>query len=85
LEHNLGIVQREKLVDVIPLIEEFDPSARDRNVLLRHLPHSISKENSLGLRGEIPLIRARTRDDNPLCCCFRTKGGVGIGGLGRVG
>jgi hypothetical protein len=37
LEHNLGIVQREKLDNVVPLIEEFDPSARDGNVLLRHV------------------------------------------------
>jgi hypothetical protein len=35
-------VQREKLVNVVAPIEEFDPSARDRNVLLRHVPHTIS-------------------------------------------
>ena len=38
LEDNLGIVQREKLVNVVPPIEEFDPSARDCDVLLRHVP-----------------------------------------------
>ena len=42
LEHNLGIVQREKLVNVVPPIEEFDPSARDCDVPLRHVPHTIS-------------------------------------------
>ena len=36
MEHDLGIVQREKLVDVVPPIEEFDPSARDCDVLFRH-------------------------------------------------
>jgi hypothetical protein len=42
LEHDLGIVQREKLVNVIPLIEELDPSARNCDVLLRHVPNAIS-------------------------------------------
>jgi hypothetical protein len=37
LEHNLEIVQREKLVNVVPRIEQFDPSARDCDVLLRHV------------------------------------------------
>src|SRR5919198_1925221 len=45
LEHNLGIVQREKPVNVVPRIEEFDPSARDCDVLLRHVPHTISEGN----------------------------------------
>ena len=40
LEHDLGIVQREKLVNVVPPIEEFDPSACDCDVLLRHVPHA---------------------------------------------
>jgi hypothetical protein len=60
LEHNLGIVQREKLVNVVPPIEEFDPSARDRDVLLRHVPHTISRGwTSFALRGEIPVVHAR--------------------------
>ena len=37
LEHNLGIVQGEKLVNVVSPIEEFDPSARDCDVLLGHV------------------------------------------------
>lgn len=45
LEHNLGIVQREKLVNVVPRIEEFDPSARDCDVLRRHVSaHYLSAE-----------------------------------------
>jgi hypothetical protein len=40
LEHNLGIVQREKLVNVVPRIEEFDPSARYCDVLLGHVTHT---------------------------------------------
>src|SRR5918995_349081 len=40
LEHDLRIVQREKLVNVVPRIEELDPSARDCDVLLRHVPHT---------------------------------------------
>jgi hypothetical protein len=45
LELNLGIVQREKFVNVVPPIEQFDPSARDCDVLLRHVPHTISWGN----------------------------------------
>jgi hypothetical protein len=37
LEHDLGIVQREKLVDVIPRIEKLDPPARDCDVLSGHV------------------------------------------------
>jgi hypothetical protein len=43
LEHNRGIVQRDKFVNVVPRIEEFYPSARDRHILLRHVPHTISR------------------------------------------
>jgi hypothetical protein len=37
LQLYVGIVQREKLVDVAPLIEKLDPSKCDCDVLLRHL------------------------------------------------
>ena len=59
LEHNLGIVQRKKLVNVVPPIEEFDPSASDCDVLLRHVPHAISWGTSGSRRGEIPVVHAR--------------------------
>jgi hypothetical protein len=36
LELNLGVVQREKLFNVVPPIEQFDPSARDCDIPLRH-------------------------------------------------
>ena len=58
LEHNLGIVQREKLVNVVPPIEEFDPSARDCDVLSRHVPHAISWRYWPLLRREIPVVHA---------------------------
>jgi hypothetical protein len=59
LEHNLGIVQREKLVDVVPRIEEFDPSARDSDPLLRHAPDTIARGNQPPPRDEIPVVHAR--------------------------
>jgi hypothetical protein len=43
LELNLGIVQREKLIHIVSRIEELDPSTRDRHVVRRHHPHSISR------------------------------------------
>jgi hypothetical protein len=52
LEHNLGIVQREKLVNVVPRIEELDPSAGDCDVLLRHV-------RTLSLGGTRPSCNAR--------------------------
>jgi hypothetical protein len=42
LELNLGVVQREKLVNVVPPIEQFDPSARDCDIPLRQVLHSSS-------------------------------------------
>jgi hypothetical protein len=36
LELNLGVVQREKLVDVVPPVEQFDPAAHYCDVLFRH-------------------------------------------------
>jgi hypothetical protein len=37
LQLYVGIVQREKLVDAVALIEKLDPSTRDCDILLRPL------------------------------------------------
>jgi hypothetical protein len=58
LEHNLGIVQREKLVNFIPPIEEFDPPARDCDVLWRHVRTLSLGKLEPGPRGEIPVYHA---------------------------
>src|SRR5215208_5132534 len=68
LEFNLGVLQREKLVKVVPPIEEFDPSARDCDVLLRHVPHAISWGSSLSLRGD-----TRLEASYPLACQGPTR------------
>jgi hypothetical protein len=57
-EHNLGIVQREKLVNVVPPIEEFDPSARPRRSVATCSAHYLLGLAS-PLRGEIPVVHAR--------------------------
>jgi hypothetical protein len=52
LEHNLAIVQREKLINVVAPIEELDPSARDCDILLRHCAAQyLCREPGLCLRG----------------------------------
>src|SRR5215211_7829833 len=42
LQLNLGVEQREELASVVALVEELDPSAYDRDVLLRHVRCSIA-------------------------------------------
>jgi hypothetical protein len=74
LEHNLGIVQREKLVDVVPRIEEFDPSARDSDPLLRHAPDTIAGGTSLRLETRYPLSMPGTTGPDPLCCWASSPG-----------
>jgi hypothetical protein len=53
LQFNLGIVQGEKLVNVASLVEEFDPSTCDCDVLLRHRQISIFKGPPPGKLGRI--------------------------------
>jgi hypothetical protein len=65
LEHNLGIVQREKLDNVVPLIEEFDPSARDGDVLLRHVRTLSLGGTGLSLAAREPLSGLRTMVNHP--------------------
>jgi hypothetical protein len=69
----LGIVQREKLVNVVPRIEEFDPTARDCDVLSRHVPHTTFRRNQpLPLTRHPRLSLPRTSGTtNPLQFCLR--------------
>jgi hypothetical protein len=73
LEHNLGIVQREKLVNVIPPIEEFDPPARDCDVQLRHVRTLSLGGTDLSLRGEIPVCLCQGPTGPPIRCAAASE------------